>query len=197
MIEKLKKIIERIIDESKVVMVITKPDLRAPVGYNIIAELLSMGEIQGLYVSLNIPHITVERKLQKLNVNTSKLIFIDCITASLGIMEEKENVIYLDSPELILLEGAIKHGLRTLEGEKNFVYIDSVSTLLAFNSYQSFIRFLRMITNEIRFYGLIGIIFMLDKELQEVEFSQTTTFVDEIINLKDLSKEDLMRETSS
>jgi len=71
------------------------------------------------------------------------------------------------------------------------VYIESISTFLAYNSYQAFIKFLRSITNEIRLYGLVGIIFMLDKELEEVEFSQATTFVDDIMDLRYLTMEDL------
>ena len=106
-------------------------------------------------------------------------------------METTDKVIYLDSPNLVLLEGTLKHALKVLSGEQNFVYIESISTLLAYNSYQSFIRFLRMITNEIRLYGLVGIIFVLDKELQEVEFSQATTFVDDVIDMRNVTLEDL------
>ncbi len=192
----LHQIIEKIISDSKVVMIITKPELRVSLGYHIVGNLLSIKDTQGLYVSLNTSHITVEKNLQKLGADPSKLIFIDCITASLGNVQERQNVIYLDSPELILLEGAIKHGLRALGGSKNFLYIESVSTLLAYNSYQSFIRFLRVITSQIRFYGLIGIIFMLDKELEDVEFSQTASFVDEIINLSNLTNNDLLKDIS-
>jgi len=191
MSEKLKKIIEEIIDESKIVMVLTKAELRTALGYAIIAHLLNEGDTEGLYVALNVPHTTVERKLQKMGVDISKLFFIDCITASIKSPEERENVIYLSEPSLMLLEGAIRHGLKVLSGERNFVYIESVSTFLAYNTYQSFIKFLRMITNEIRLFGLVGIIFMLDKELEEVEFSQAATFVDDIVDLRDLTKEDL------
>jgi len=189
--EKLKEIVEEIIDESKIVLVLTKPELRSMVGYAIVAELLKNQDVSGLYIALNVPHSTVEKKIKKLGGDPSRIFFIDCITASIKPVEEKDNVIYLDSPQLILLEGAIRHGLRMLNGERNFVYIESISTFLAYNSYQAFIKFLRSITNEIRLYGLVGIIFMLDKELEEVEFSQATTFVDDIMDLRHLTMEDL------
>ncbi len=47
-----------------------------------------------------------------------------------------------------------------------------------------------MMTNEIRLYGVIGIIFVLDKELQEVEFSQATIFVDDDSDLREVTIED-------
>ncbi len=188
---KIKEIIENMLDDSKIVMVLTKAELRTLLGYAIVAQLLKDENTSGLYVALNIPHSTVEKRIRKMGADASKLFFVDCITASIKTPEEKENVIYLNEPSAILLEGAIKHGLKVLEGERNFVYIESISTFLAYNTYQSFIRFLRMITNEIRLYGLVGIIFMLDKELEEVEFSQATTFVDDIIDLRNLTREDL------
>jgi len=191
MSDKLKEIIDEMIDESKIVMVLTKAELRALLGYTIVAHLLKDENTQGLYVALNIPHSSVERKIKKMGADPSKLFFVDCITASIKTPEQRENVIYLNEPSAMLLEGAIKHGLKVLEGERNFVYIESISTFLAYNTYQSFIRFLRMITNEIRLYGLVGIIFMLDKELEEVEFSQVTTFADDIVDLRDLTREDL------
>ena len=188
---RLKEIIDDMLDESKIVMVLTKAELRTLLGYTIVAHLLKDECTQGLYVALNIPHSAVEKKIKKMGADPSKLFFVDCITASIKTPEEKSNVIYLNEPSAILLEGAIKHGLKVLEGERNFVYIESISTFLAYNTYQSFIRFLRMITNEIRLYGLVGIIFMLDKELEDVEFSQATTFVDDIVDLRDLTREDL------
>ncbi len=192
MSDKLKKIIEEIIDEAKIVMVLTKAELRSALGYAIVAHLLKDGDTEGIYVALNIPHTSVESRLKKMGVDISKLFFIDCITASIKYPEEKDNVIYLNEPSLLLLEGAIKHGLKMLNGERNFVYIESVSTFLAYNTYQSFIKFLRMITNEIRLFGLVGIIFMLDKELDDVEFSQAATFVDDIIDLRDITKEEIL-----
>jgi KaiC/GvpD/RAD55 family RecA-like ATPase len=187
----VKEIIDSMLDESKIVMVLTKAELRTLLGYSIVAHLLKDEGTKGLYVALNIPHTTVEKKVKKMGADPSKLFFVDCITASIKTPEERENVIYLNEPSSILLEGAIRHGLKVLDGERNFVYIESISTFLAYNTYQSFIRFLRMITNEIRLYGLVGIIFMLDKELEDVEFNQATTFVDDIIDLRDITREDL------
>ena len=187
----LDKIIQEILDDAKVVMLITHPHLRAKLGYYVVSKLLMQEDTQGLYIALNIPHATVEKKIEKMGGDTSRLFFIDCITSSIKPVETSDRVIYLDSPNLVLLEGTIKHALKILSGERNFVYIESISTLLAYNSYQAFIKFLRMITNEIRLYGLVGIIFILDKELQEVEFSQATTFVDDVIDLRSLTPEDL------
>ncbi len=186
------EIISEIIDESKVVLLITKPQLRTTLGYYLVSKILKMEDTEGLYIALNIPHSTVEKKIKKYGADPSKIFFVDCITSSIKPVGTAENVIYLDSPNLVLLEGTMKHALKVLKGERNFVYIESISTLLAYNSYQAFIRFLRTVTNEIRLYGLVGIIFMLDKELQEVEFSQATTFVDDVVDLTDLSKEDLV-----
>ncbi len=187
----LDKIIEDIIDDAKVVLLITKPELRTTLGYYIVSKLLKMPDTSGLYIALNIPHTTVEKRIKKYGGDPGRVFFVDCITSSIKPVDSAENVIYLDSPNLVLLEGTMKHALKMLDGERNFVYIESISTLLAYNSYQAFIRFLRTVTNEIRLYGLVGIIFMLDKELQEVEFSQATTFVDDVIDLTELTKEDL------
>ncbi len=185
------KIIGDIIDDSKVVMLLTQPHVRAKLGYYLVSKLLKIPKTEGLYLALNIPHITVEREIKKRGADPSKIFFIDCITSSIKPVETTDKVIYLDSPNLVLLEGTLKHALKVLSGEQNFVYIESISTLLAYNSYQSFIRFLRMITNEIRLYGLVGIIFVLDKELQDVEFSQATTFVDDVIDMRNVTLEDL------
>ncbi len=172
-------------------MLLTKPHVRAKLGYYIVTKLLSIPNTDGMYLALNIPHSTVEREIKKRGADPSKIFFVDCITSSIKPVETTDRVIYLDSPNLMLLEGTMKHALQVLSGERNFVYIESISTLLAYNSYQSFIKFLRMATNEIRLYGLVGILFMLDKELKDVEFSQATTFVDDVVDLRNVTVEDL------
>lgn len=188
---KVDDILTEIIDEGKVVMIIAKPHIRTKLGYYIVSNLLKRQDTEGVYIALNIPHSTVEKNLKKLGADSSKVFFIDCITSSIKPVETTGRVIYLDAPNLVLLEGTLNHAINALSGEENFVYIESISTLLAYNSYQSFIRFLRKITNEIRLYGMVGIIFMLDKELEEVEFSQATTFVDDVIDLGSITLDDL------
>jgi hypothetical protein len=175
--------LKRYLEESKIIMVKVLPSQRAAIGYRIVADLLKMGDVEGIYVALNVPYNIAKKNIEKLGGDANRLFFIDCITASIGTIEEQPNVVFLDSPSFILLENALKHGLKVVRGRMNFVYMESLSTLLGYNSFTSFLRFLRKVTNEIRLYGLVGIIFMMEKELDEVSFSQVSAFVDEIVDL--------------
>ncbi|MDW7989735.1 MAG: hypothetical protein RMH75_03580 [Archaeoglobaceae archaeon] len=137
---------------------------------------------EGIYVTLNKPHFSLKKLLGKEGIDLRKLYFIDSITMQVGgeIIDE-ERCFYLNSPDPVQLQIAIERAMDLISSENRFIYIDSLSTISLYKSFETLIKFLRHITGKIRLRGFIGTIFTLEREMDEVYYSQITLMCDEVI----------------
>ncbi len=58
-------LVNDMLDESMVIMLLTKPHIRAKNGYYLVSKLLKISGTEGLYLALNIPQSTVKREIKK------------------------------------------------------------------------------------------------------------------------------------
>jgi archaellum biogenesis ATPase FlaH len=95
----------------------------------------------GIYVSLNKTQKSTEDLLQKNDINTSRLFFIDCVSKE----KMREDVLHIPPEDLDVLSTAINTFIKDIPGEK-FMIIDALSTLLIYNNENKVAKFVQEIT---------------------------------------------------
>jgi archaellum biogenesis ATPase FlaH len=94
----------------------------------------------GVYVSLNKTHKGVLDTLEKNNVDTSKLFFIDCVSVD----NVDEDTLSVSPSNLDNLAYSIRNFIKEIPGDK-FLVIDALSTLLIYNSENDVAAFVKEI----------------------------------------------------
>jgi len=95
----------------------------------------------GIYISLNKPHSSIEKLLEKDGVNTKKLFFIDCVTAE----QKRDDVMHVHPTDLKKLAAAIGAFIKDIPGKK-FLLLDALSTLLIYNDENKVAQFVKEVT---------------------------------------------------
>jgi KaiC/GvpD/RAD55 family RecA-like ATPase len=137
----------------------------------------------GVYVTINKPFSTMKKILEKENIDTRMMIFIDAITKPAGGQAEKvENCLYLGSPEnLTDISVAMTEATRSIPAEQKFVFFDSLTTLLLYNNMGTVARFAHFLTGKMRSWGVEGFLISVEKETDEAFISQLSQFCDKVI----------------
>jgi hypothetical protein len=95
-------------------------------------------DMYGIYVSLNRPHVTLRRTLQRASIRLDRLYFIDCVTAlaKSTLTRQGGDVIYAIGPDDLHADGsvlaAVEKFVHSVSGEK-FIIIDALRTLFIYN----------------------------------------------------------------
>jgi hypothetical protein len=79
---------------------------------------------------------------------------------------------------------AIEQAMDRIYAENRFIYIDSLSTISLYKSFETLLKFIRYITGKIRIKGFIGTIFSVEKEIDDIYYSQISLMVDEVIEVE-------------
>lgn len=118
---------------------------------------LTKAGYSGIYISINVPHQTIDSLLKKEGIDTQNMFYIDCITALVHKMHHKKagNVLYADHPLELKEDGTVMNEITqyliSVPGKK-FVIIDTLRTLLLYNEpriVSDFTKLLIMKTNEV------------------------------------------------
>lgn len=140
---------------------------------------------EGIFVTLNRPYFSLKKMLAKEEIDSSKIIFIDCITLQLGGEPiDEDRCFYLTSPDPVQLQVTIERAMDLVLAENRFIYLDSLSTISLYKSFETLIKFLRHLTGKMRLRGFVGTIFMLEKEMEESYYSQISLMCDEVIEVE-------------
>ncbi len=140
---------------------------------------------EGIFVTLNRPYSSMKRLMEKEGIDYTKIIFIDCITRQIGGEEiDKERCFYLNSPDPTQMQVAIEQAMNLITAENRFIYIDSLSTISLYKSFETLLKFIRYLTGRIRIKGYIGTIFSIEKEIDDIYYSQIALMVDEVIEIE-------------
>ena len=111
------------------------------------------------FICLNKPYATLEKNWEKRKIDTSQILFIDCITASVEKPKKEKNVVFIPSPSgLTAISLAINTFLKGAKGKKT-VIIDALSTLLIYNEINSVARFTNDLIEKARVSGAKEVIF--------------------------------------
>ena len=146
----------------------------------IIKYLTKNVNIPGVYVALNKPFSVVKSSLQKADVDTRVLIFIDAITKTAGGKTEKtKECLYIGTPEnLSDLSLAMDQAVTSLPGRDKFLFFDSLNTLLIYNDVRTVARFIHFLAGKMRTWKVKGIIVSLQKKGNEDLINELSQFCD-------------------
>lgn len=150
----------------------------------ILNEVLKQEDAVGVYVTLNRPYSVLTKILEKNNISTDKLYFIDCITKTLGTENEEKKCIFLENPQnLTNITIAIEEIMSTIPSNNKSLFVDPLSTLLIYNRGETISKFLHFLTGKIRVLNLNGVLFSSKKELDPEFADQLEQFVDKTVDL--------------
>ena len=130
----------------------------------ILKLLVGEQKIPGVYVTLNKPFDVIQRLLDKENIDSKLIIFIDAITKVSENKKEK-NCLFIGSPEKLSdISVAMDQAVKALPAEDKFIFFDSINTLGLFNQPGTVARFLYFLSGKIREWKIKGIIISVKKE---------------------------------
>ena len=116
-------------------------------------------KLKCIYVSLNKEYKILQKRLNSLGIDSSKMYFID----GTGKTVKADNCTFLSGPHsLTELSLAITEAINT--GKFDFLFFDSISTLLIYNTIKTTEKFSHYMTSKIRDNNLGSIIISLKKD---------------------------------
>lgn len=151
---------------------------------NTVVEFLVKKEnIPGAYISLNKPYKRVKYVLLERGVNTNKIFFIDCITASVIEPTPEKNVLFVSGPsDLIAIATGVSKFIEGVPSGK-FLIIDALGTLLVYNRLDAIARFTDSLTSMAR-RGNMKIIFVTTGGEDQRLIKKVIPFFDRVIKVE-------------
>jgi len=133
-----------------------------------IAGLMSE-EKTGVYVTASRPYRFISSEMQRRNINTDNILFLDCISAMAGEHSSgNEKCIFVENPAALEeISMHINSLTSRIKSDEKFLIMDSVSTLLIYNSTNSVKEFSMFLINKMRLEGLNGMLVIIEKEAPE------------------------------
>jgi len=150
----------------------------------ILNEVLKQEDAIVIYITLNRPYSALKKILEKNNINTDKLFFIDCITKTLDAEKEEKQCLFLENPRnLTNLAIAIDEIISAVPSKNKSLFVDSMSTLLIYNRVEMVSKFMHVLTGKIRVLNLNGVLISTEKELDPELDDQLNLLVDKTVDL--------------
>lgn len=134
----------------------------------------SFNSMPGIYVSLNKTQKSTEEILNKKNIITDKLFFIDCVTNE----KTRDDVLHIAPDKLDILGAAINDFIKEIKHDK-FLIIDALSTLLIYNDENKVAKFVKEIT-EYASQNNVHVIAFSPKTKGEELLNKIFNFFDEV-----------------
>lgn len=121
-----------------------------------------------VYITSSVPASTMMGALTALEVDTSSIYFVDCISHKLmGKIETAEHVAYLESPSMlenILLK--VEYFSRLISGKKLLVVIDSANSLATNNDTKMLSEFLTILLSQLKMREAYPVLLSLPDSLR-------------------------------
>jgi KaiC/GvpD/RAD55 family RecA-like ATPase len=153
--------------------------------YELLEFLVNGLKLPGIYVTVNKPYSSLKQALDRMQINSDYLLFIDAISRAVGEGKEKvKNCIFIENPtQLIDIGIALTEAIAKLkkENKKPFVFLDSLSTLLLYNSPETVGKFSHFTVTRMRLWGVLGIVMSLEDDVKADVVKTIKQFCDEVI----------------
>lgn len=142
-------------------------------------ELAKLGNIG--YITINKPYQSVLKDLESRNISSSKVFFVDAITATVQAPPIVDNCLFVSSPNALTDLGL---AFSSLLGEKrcDTIVFDTISTLVVYQDIGSVIKFAHNLVTKTRVTGK-KVIFLTLKEDSESLIKDLNMFVDSVIEV--------------
>ena len=154
-----------------------------PVMVNDLVKILAENYSKILYVSLNRLYSPLKRKMQQDKIDTSRFLFVDCVTkTAVAQPEEHEDCIYVSAPNALTeISIAITKTVQT--HYPDIIVFDSLSTLLIYESQMSSSQFVHSITNKMTAFGVNACFTILNGEKEQQLIKDMNMLLDKVIIL--------------
>jgi len=122
---------------------------------------------KGVFITVSRPYKYILREMQKRNIATENLLFIDCTSAMAG-EHDGASCTYIENPAALEEIGMqIGSLLDAIKSEEKFLIVDSISALLIYNTAPSIKEFSMFLINKMRLEGVTGILVTIEKDVPE------------------------------
>jgi KaiC/GvpD/RAD55 family RecA-like ATPase len=140
-----------------------------------------------IYISVTVPSSTLLAALRSLEIDTSKLRFVDCISYATMECSDTENkqTVFVESPtmlEYIVLK--TEYLLRKGKGEKFMVILDSVNSLAAHNEVRMLYEFMQVLMAGAKSREAYPICLSMEEQLKPEVREMLQLVCDQIVTLK-------------
>lgn len=171
-------------EENIIILLIVPTNIYHAVRIELLKFLCNYKGRCGIYISVTSPYDSLYSMLEKNNVGTEKLFFIDVISASIGEVEETENCLYVHSPnsltEISITLGALIENAELLD---RFIVVDSVTTLLVHNEPARVSRFFHFLITKMKRVKMGGVLLSTREETDKRVLNELSLFCDKVIKI--------------
>lgn len=140
-----------------------------------------------IYISITVPSSTINSALQSLEIDTSRVRFVDCI--SFATMEcagsDDPRTVYVESPtmlEYIVLK--MEYLFRKAKGEQLMVILDSVNSLAAHNEVRMLYEFMQVLMASAKSRGAYPIVLSMEEQMKPELQEMLQLVCDQFVTLK-------------
>jgi archaellum biogenesis ATPase FlaH len=131
------------------------------------AKCMAGKDKKGVYITISRPYRYILREMQKRNIPTDNIFFLDCVSYMAGGRGEG-NCTFVENPAALEeISMYITSSLDKIESPEKFLILDSLSTLLIYNSLNSIKEFSMFLMNKLRLEGIDGVLVIIEKEAPE------------------------------
>ena len=179
-------LIRKKLDDNDTFLVFAPPKTNEfkTVGLDLLRYLVNEKKSPVVYVCIDKPHSSIKRELDKEEINSKMIVFIDAVTPMGGAKPNDDKCVYIMSPEnLTDISIALSQAIGSLSGNKTFIIVDSLSTLLVYNNIQTVLKFVHIINAKIKQCGAKGIAMSAKKGTDDEFINQVFQFFDDSIGI--------------
>ena len=157
-----------------------------PSQINDLVKLFGENNQKILYISLNRLYNPLKRKMQLDKVDTSKFVFIDCVTkTAVAQPEEHEDCIYVTAPNA-LTELSIAVTKSIQKNYPDVVLFDSLSTLLIYENPMIISQFIHSLTNKMNAFGVNIAFTILEGDKEQGLIKDMNMFLEKVVNVPEM-----------
>jgi KaiC/GvpD/RAD55 family RecA-like ATPase len=138
-----------------------------------------------IYVTCTIPSKSIINALEILEVDISKVYFVDCVSSMMmGLSERHERTVYVESPSMLeMMMLKIEFLVRKLKQDNVVVILDSINSLAIHNNPKVLSEFLHILINHLRSKNAYTILFAMQEYTNEEIRNMIDLVADQTINL--------------
>jgi|TARA_Y100000310_G_scaffold345826_1_gene470637 hypothetical protein len=132
--------------------------------------------------------MTVTKILERNNIKTDKMFFIDCATPVAGRteMHGTSKSLFCQPQSLTNISIAIGHALESIpKGNDKVLILDSLTTLMLYNSEKNVIQFIHSLSGKARAWNVKSIIYSVVEDTDKKTISEISQFCDTCIRIKE------------
>jgi archaellum biogenesis ATPase FlaH len=177
------------IDDNEVLLVVTPTKVLQKINFEILKHFINDKQAVCVYSTFNKPNNTIITQLQKNNIKTDKIFFIDCATpvSSSEEMHGSSKSIFLNPQSLTNLSIAITTALENLpKKQPNILILDTIDTLMLHNDRKIVIRFIHQLCGKIRKNKVKSIFYVTEEESDKKTISEISNFCDTSLSINEI-----------